>query len=93
MSEQPLRDFRSGPGLRFDTYIQGPHPSCQQPGVKRTHDDTLRRPKRLDLRPELPPLQRRQRTCHDVRMPVQILGGRMHDDIGTQFKRLREHRR
>ena len=69
------------------------HAAQQQPSLERTEDGSSVGTVPFQTRPIIVVTRRHERTREDIRVPVQLLGRRVHDQIGTKFERPGEHRR
>ena len=72
---------------------QRAHAAHQQPGLGLAEDGAELGADRAQLRPVLVVARADQRAGDDVGMAVEVLGRRMHDDVGAVLDRPRQHRR
>ena len=76
-----------------DTQEQGAHAPLQQPGLERTQNCACLGTNLTDPLPQFVFFGRYQYAGDDIAVTVQVLGCRVHDDVGTVFYGSRQHGR
>ena len=74
-----------------DAREQRAHAAREQPRLERADHAAELRAQRADALPQRRVLARDQRAGDHVGMPVEILRGRVHDEVGAERERLRQH--
>src|SRR6266581_4553707 len=92
-AREVTRDGEGTLGRAAHPYEQGPHAPLKQPRLERTEHTAGVAPPRADPLPEWVAVSGDDRSGQDVTVAVQVLGRRVHDEVGPELDGPREHGR